>query len=178
MPLGLLRRLGAVSLLFTRNDLEVIYQERAGRTSPAPDHAPVMRRGKRLEVSDPHALAPTLILSHEINESSPLHGLTDAHLREADGAICVSVAAIDDHSLQASLVTFDHQWNSSTPCRYSLGYHHVQGTTCASSLMQDTQTTKDAGVLCSATVGRGPGPIAKYQQLVWVRAGSVCQDRV
>ena len=59
-------------------------------------------QGKRLGVSDPYSLAPTLILSHEIDARSPLHGLRDADLREADGAICVSVAAIDDHSLQAS----------------------------------------------------------------------------
>ena len=58
------------------------------------------RQGKRLEVSEPHALAPSLILSHEINEASPLHGVKDADIREADGAVCVSVAAVDDHSLQ------------------------------------------------------------------------------
>ena len=42
------------------------------------------RQGKRLEVSEPHALAPSLILSHEINEASPLHGVKDADIRAAD----------------------------------------------------------------------------------------------
>ena len=51
---------------------------------------------------DHTALAPSLVISHEITEDSPLHGLTMEDIRAADGAIFVSVAATDDKHLQAS----------------------------------------------------------------------------
>ena len=51
---------------------------------------------------DHTALAPSLVISHEITESSPLHGLSIEDIRAANGAIFVSVAATDDNHLQAS----------------------------------------------------------------------------
>ncbi len=52
---------------------------------------------------DHTALAPSLVISHEISEDSPLHGLTIEDIRAADGAIFVSVAATDDNHLQVRL---------------------------------------------------------------------------
>ena len=49
---------------------------------------------------DHTALAPSLVISHEITEDSPLHGLTLQDIKAADGAIFVSVAATDDNHLQ------------------------------------------------------------------------------
>lgn len=49
---------------------------------------------------DHTALAPSLVISHEINEDSPLHGLSVEDIRASDGAIFVSVAATDDNHLQ------------------------------------------------------------------------------
>ena len=60
-------------------------------------------QGQRCEVVDHTALAPSLVISHEITESSPLHGLSIEDIRAANGAIFVSVAATDDNHLQASL---------------------------------------------------------------------------
>ena len=51
---------------------------------------------------DHTALAPSLVISHEITEDSPLHGLTMEDIRAADGAIFVSVAATDDNHLQVT----------------------------------------------------------------------------
>jgi hypothetical protein len=117
-------------------------------------------QGKRLEVSDPHALAPTLILSHEITEGSPLHGLKDADLREADGAICVSVAAIDDHSLQ---VLHSPGWpQCSVPRSHAL---------CLQGCLGYSSCSRHRGSLtrsacCSAAAGmeglRGTGSLALH----------------
>ncbi|KAK9903246.1 hypothetical protein WJX75_000664 [Coccomyxa subellipsoidea] len=57
--------------------------------------------GRRCEVTDPTAIAPSLIIAHEIDEVSPLHNLTAEDIRAAEGAIFVSVAATDDNSKQA-----------------------------------------------------------------------------
>ncbi|EIE23165.1 E set domain-containing protein [Coccomyxa subellipsoidea C-169] len=57
--------------------------------------------GRRCEVTDPTAIAPSLIIAHEIDEASPLHGLTAEDIRAAEGAIFVSVAATDDNSKQS-----------------------------------------------------------------------------
>jgi len=51
---------------------------------------------------DHTALAPSLVISHEITEDSPLHGLSVEDIRAADGAIFVSVAATDDNHLQVT----------------------------------------------------------------------------
>ena len=51
---------------------------------------------------DHTALAPSLVISHEITEDSPLHGLSGEDIRAADGAIFVSVAATDDNHLQVT----------------------------------------------------------------------------
>lgn len=57
-------------------------------------------QGRRCEVTDPTAIAPSLIIAHEIDEASPLHNLTAEDIRAAEGAIFVSVAATDDNSKQ------------------------------------------------------------------------------
>ena len=51
---------------------------------------------------DHTALAPSLVISHEITEDSPLYGLSVEDIRAADGAIFVSVAATDDNHLQVT----------------------------------------------------------------------------
>ncbi|CAK0786641.1 hypothetical protein CVIRNUC_009855 [Coccomyxa viridis] len=58
-------------------------------------------KGQRCEVVDHTALAPSLVISHEITETSPLHGLSIEDIQAANGAIFVSVAATDDNHLQS-----------------------------------------------------------------------------
>ena len=53
-------------------------------------------------MTDPTAVAPSLIIAHEIDEASPLHGLTPEDIVAAEGAIFVSVSATDDNSKQVS----------------------------------------------------------------------------
>lgn len=60
----------------------------------------LISQGRRCEVTDPTAIAPSLIIAHEIDEASPLHNLTAEDIRAAEGAIFVSVAATDDNSKQ------------------------------------------------------------------------------
>ena len=69
-------------------------------------------QGRRCEVVDHTALAPSLVISHEITEDSPLHGLTIEDIQEANGAIFVSVAATDDNHLQVA-------WQEKPPLRMS-----------------------------------------------------------
>ena len=56
-------------------------------------------------MTDPTAIAPSLIIAHEIDEASPLHNLTAEDIRAAEGAIFVSVAATDDNSKQVKWLT-------------------------------------------------------------------------
>ena len=84
-------------------------------SSPLPEqclNSAAFPQGQRCEVVDHTALAPSLVISHEITETSPLHGLSIDDIREANGAIFVSVAATDDNHLQASPA----HGSSSSPC--------------------------------------------------------------
>lgn len=51
-------------------------------------------------MTDPTAIAPSLIIAHEINKESPLFNKTAEDFRRVDGAIFVSIAAVDDQSKQ------------------------------------------------------------------------------
>lgn len=51
-------------------------------------------------MTDPTAIAPSLIIAHEIDEESPLYNKTAEDIRRLEGAIFVSVAAVDDQSKQ------------------------------------------------------------------------------
>ena len=69
-------------------------------------------QGRRCEVVDHTALAPSLVISHEITEDSPLYGLSVEDIRAADGAIFVSVAATDDNHLQVGLDSHYGFWQA------------------------------------------------------------------
>ncbi|CAL8465349.1 g4884 [Coccomyxa elongata] len=73
-------------------------------------------KGRRCEVTDPTAVAPSLIIAHEIDEASPLHNLTSEDIAAAEGAIFVSVSATDDNSKQSVIArtifrSSDILWN-------------------------------------------------------------------
>ncbi len=80
---------------------------------------------------DHTALAPSLVISHEISEDSPLHGLTMEDIRAADGAIFVSVAATDDNHLQVGSCPM-------LPARQSSGCFSTVGVCfrCTSDMVQ------------------------------------------
>lgn len=55
-----------------------------------------------MSYDDPPSMAPCVNIAHEITETSPLWGKSAAEIELEEGAIIVSIAAVDDVSLQAS----------------------------------------------------------------------------
>lgn len=79
------------------------------RCNPDSEENMKSSQGRRCEVTDPTAIAPALIIAHEIDEASPLHGLMPEDIHAAEGAIFVSVAATDDNSKQVAYISFSIQ---------------------------------------------------------------------
>lgn len=51
------------------------------------------------------AMAPCITVSHTIDESSPLHGMTQEDFESEGGLFLVSLAATDDQSFQVHAIT-------------------------------------------------------------------------
>eukprot|EP00891_Asterochloris_glomerata_P009457 jgi/Astpho2/9457/fgenesh1_pg.00145_%23_62_t len=67
-------------------------------------------KGQRMSYDDPPSMAPCVNIAHEITETSPLWGKSAAEIELEEGAIIVSIAAVDDVSLQASGSRNQRQW--------------------------------------------------------------------